>query len=221
MSSRTEDLIIALLNGEAISLNPQSRIEKYLKAIIDGSGVEGLPTPISRVDILLYQLAEKMSGGGAVVIDDTQTYMLVTTDGQEIPAVLVGEETLFTATENDIREGAVAATSKGVTVGTKVIPSYNTYEGIRVVTPGSQYKIDNIYDGYTKLQALVCAYNTSLSDSVSTEKVAINDKVYNVLSTDSISTVEQKDAEGAINLGITNESDSLKILRYFYYKEIY
>ena len=52
------------------------------------------------------------------------TFLLCDEAGTEVVAVVVGEETLFTATENDIRLGAVAATDKGVTTGEKFIPSY-------------------------------------------------------------------------------------------------
>ena len=42
---------------------PQSRMETYLNACIDGVGENGLPTPQSRVDTLLIKLVEKLSSG--------------------------------------------------------------------------------------------------------------------------------------------------------------
>lgn len=62
--SRVETLLNALIKGETIDFEPQSRMEEYLKNCINKTGVEGLPTPQSRVDALLYSLADKLSGSG-------------------------------------------------------------------------------------------------------------------------------------------------------------
>ena len=51
-------------------------------------------------------------------VEDVMTYMLVDSAGNEIPAILVDEKVVFTATANDIRYGMTAATEDGVTVGT-------------------------------------------------------------------------------------------------------
>lgn len=219
MSSRNEELIQAMINGDDVSFTPESRMEQFLYNCITGRGSEGLPQPTSRMEALCYQLAEVMAGGGAATVDDTQTYMLLTEDGTEIPAVMVGEETVFTATENDIRAGTVAATDSGVTTGTKEIPAYYVHEGVKIVTPGSTFVIsDNDYD-YTKLQALFCLFNSNSSNSVATEKVAINTDVYAVQSTDSISVIQKNDANKTIEFGVSNETTSPKILRFMFYKE--
>lgn len=66
--SRNEELLRAILNGETLAdFTPKSRVEEYLKACINKSGVENLPTPISRIDALLYELAGVLSQGGTVV----------------------------------------------------------------------------------------------------------------------------------------------------------
>lgn len=153
--------------------------------------------------------------------DETQTYLLVDEAGNEVAAVLVSEETVFDATANDIRLGKVAATADGVTTGTKEIPSYNTREGFTLITAGKQLTIPTVDYDYTKMQALVCAFNTSLSNSVSTEKVAINDRVYNVQSVDALSVVTKNDSNQTIDFGVTNDSDKPQIVRYVYYKEVY
>lgn len=58
--SRYEELLDKLLNGGQIDdYEPQSRTEAYLKACIQGT-TEGLPTPQSRIGVLLRALAEKM-----------------------------------------------------------------------------------------------------------------------------------------------------------------
>lgn len=64
MESRVETLLNALINGETLEFNPQSRMEEYLKNCINKTGVEGLPEPQSRLDALLYSLAEVLVGSG-------------------------------------------------------------------------------------------------------------------------------------------------------------
>lgn len=145
--------------------------------------------------------------------------------GTEVVAVSVGEETEFTATENDIRQGKIAATENGVTEGTKVIPSKHTTEGYRMIPNGSEFETSpfmalDLHD-FTKLQVIICPFANSISESVAAEKVAINENVYAVNSTEIIATVTKDGENKKINLGITNNSGSPYVLRYFTYKEIY
>lgn len=152
------------------------------------------------------------------------TVLLEDENGNEIATgVVVGEKTIFTATDNDVRSGLVYAGDEGVSTGTMVIPSYHTTEGSVAILPGNNCEIQlsnmDKYD-YTKLQVVVCSYNTSLLDSVSAEKVVINDCLYNVGSTVAISNVSKNADTKTINLGITNSSSDTIVLRYFTYKEI-
>lgn len=157
--------------------------------------------------------------------NDENTYLLVTPGGKVIPATFVDAETDFNATANDIRKGTVAATGEGVTTGTKVIPSYHTVEGTKVIMPGRELKISLIgyqvphYD-YTKLQAMVCLYNKSLSDSVSTQRVTIGDSVYNVNSTEKASTIKKNSDTCSIDFGVTNDFETPCVIRYMTYKEV-
>ena len=152
------------------------------------------------------------------------TVLLVDDEGHEVVATYLEEEVIFTATENDIREGAVAVTDKGVTQGTKFIPSYNTVEGAKMIPNGEEMEImiatRDMYD-YTKFQGISCIYNTSLANSVASEKVAINDKVYEVQSTREISTITKDSATKKIKFGIINNTGAPVIIRYITYKEIY
>lgn len=153
--------------------------------------------------------------------DDTQMYILQDEDGTEWPAVLVDEETVFDATANDIREGKLAATEDGVTLGTKEIPAYITTEGVQIIMAGSPMHIKpgrNKHE-YTKLLAVVCPFNTTLLNSVAAEKACIEGKVYPVASTESLATVTVNDDAKAIDLGIANDGTSLVLIRYFTYKE--
>ena len=156
-----------------------------------------------------------------VAAEDVLTYILVDEDGNEVPAVLVDREIVFTATANDIREGAVAATSEGVTVGTKEIPAYITNEGVMFIPSGSAFTIPLPGDRceYTKLQALCCKFNTSVDNSVATDMVSIDGKVYNVGSVEVNAEVTSELVNKLINLGMTNETDTPYVLRYFTYKE--
>ena len=151
-----------------------------------------------------------------------RTYILVDEDGKEFTATFVDNETALDATPNDIRLGKLAATDAGVTIGEKLIPSYHTTEGRKVVPAGSEFKITGLrnYD-YTKLQVLICVYGTSMADSVATEKVVIEDNVYSVGSTESIATVTVGANDMSINLGISNETTFPCVMRYFTYREEY
>lgn len=65
--SRIETLLNAAIDGgESLpDFAPLSRSEAYLKACLEKSGTEGLPSPISRLDVLLYELAAIFAQGGA------------------------------------------------------------------------------------------------------------------------------------------------------------
>lgn len=164
----------------------------------------------------------KVIGGGG---STAKAYILQTEDGQEIPAVLTDEEVDLTATANDIRKGTVAVTNAGVIEGTKLISDYYTSQGVKVVTAGSSMVVVNPYpevDGYdyTKLQAIVCSYNSTLANSVAAEKIALDTSVYAVQSTDVLATITKDHDNKTINFNITNDSDKPVILRYFTYKEV-
>lgn len=149
-----------------------------------------------------------------------KTFILQDENGNELTGVVVDEETVFTATDNDVREGAVYASDGGVSTGTKDIPAYHTTEGFKGIPVGSTFTISGLVDcQYTKLQVLICLYNTSMSDSVATEKVSINGKVYDVGSTDALAEVTVDTETQTINLNITNEGTVPCVMRYFTYRE--
>lgn len=162
-----------------------------------------------------------MVGGTAPL----KTLIIEDENGTELVGTVVGEEVIFTATDNDVREGSVYAGDAGVSTGTKVIPAYHTHQGFRAVTAGKDLIIPNIdpkidsYD-YTKLQSIICSFNTSLSNSVAAEHVCIDNNVYPVQSVESASVISKDHSSKIINLGITNDSETMKIIRYFMYKEI-
>lgn len=50
-----------------------------------------------------------------------KTFTLVDENGNEIIGVVVDKETVFTATDNDVRQGKVYASNDGVSVGTLTV----------------------------------------------------------------------------------------------------
>lgn len=69
--SNTELMLKALLNGETVDIEQRTRVECYLHNCIEKCGCEGLPDPISRLDALLYALADELAhgSGGAGFVD--------------------------------------------------------------------------------------------------------------------------------------------------------
>lgn len=170
------------------------------------------------------KLNELMKKGWSYPLDSSAdtVYEVVDETGATMYGVLTEEEVEIDATANDIRLGMTAVTDDGLTVGEKDIPKYHTSEGIQVIPAGSACTIV-LYDTdkaeYTKLQAIVCDFNTSLSDSVSTTMVSINGKVYTVQSTDELADVTIDVSKGHILLNVVNENATPCLIRYFTYKE--
>ena len=196
------------------------RFKAELKAMADTVREKtGSTDPIPFFE-LKSKLEEIQGGGSGETIPNT--IILVDQDGNECVAVLTEEETEITATKNDIRLGVTAVTNDGIVTGEKEIPAYHTIEGYRLIPNGEAFVLPTKthYD-YTKLQVIICPYNSAPTNSVSAEKVVINDNVYEVLSTTAISSVTKNDADFTIDLGITNDSGKSYYIRYFMYKEIY
>ena len=158
--------------------------------------------------------------GGAL---NAKTFILEVNDRKtEIAATVVGEETVFDATPNDVRTGKKFATSSGVEVGAKDIPTYRTAQGAVIIKPNENFSI--VLEGYsqydyTKLQCLISKFNTSVDDSVAVDKVVIGDNVYAVNSTIPLAAVTKDAATKSIKLNIKNESSVDYVLRYFTYRE--
>ena len=152
-----------------------------------------------------------------------KTFILTDENGNELTGIVVDQETVFTAGDNDVREGMVYASDCGVSTGTKVIPTYHTHEGYKVITAGSTFKLKwsvlDTYD-YTKLQCIICPFNSSVDNSVAAEKVVIENNVYEANSTTSISTITKDAINSVVDLGITNDASIPYIIRYFTYREI-
>ena len=152
-----------------------------------------------------------------------KTIVLRDENGNEFVAVLVDEEVDFTATADDIREGKVAATDDGVTVGEKYIPTYLATHGNRLIMPGKSFSVKlpdyDLYD-YSEFQSILCIYNKNMANSNNCDRVVINDNLYEVLSTESLSEIQLNHEDKTIEFGIVNETSSPYLIRYFTFKEV-
>lgn len=159
-------------------------------------------------------------GGGS---EPAKTIVLRDSEGNEFVAVLVDEEVDFTATADDIREGKVAATDDGVTVGKKYIPGYLASQGTKIIAAGKSFSVkladNDLYD-YSKFQAMLCVFDTNASNSVNCDKVVMENNTYNVLSTISLGETRLDHGNKTIELGFTNETSSPYLIRFFTMKEV-
>lgn len=151
-----------------------------------------------------------------------KTMIIIDSEGNELTGVVTEKLQVFDATDNDVREGKVYASDSGVSTGTKNIPAYHTFEGAKIVTRGSSFSVylGEYYD-YTKFQAIICPFNTNLSNSVAAEKVVILDNVYNVQSTISLGKITLNSNTQSVDFEFTNTSNISYLIRYFTYKEVY
>lgn len=150
-----------------------------------------------------------------------KTFIITDESGNEMTAVLTDSVKVFDATANDIRLGKLAATDNGITEGMKEIPAYHTQFGSRCVRDGEEFVLPITNYDYTELQAIFCPFNTSLEDSVATDRVVIDDKVYPAGSAVSEASITVNHDLGRVEFGITNNSGKTCVIRYSTYKEIY
>lgn len=151
-----------------------------------------------------------------------KTYIITDENGAEFTGVVVDQLTVFTATDNDVREGLVYASDHGVSTGTKVIPIYHAREGSKIVMPGDALEIIlteyDIYD-YTYLQCIVCQWNTSLPLSLIDIYKVIDSNIYQTGSDVALGSVTKNDQTKSVNLGISNTGNEPVAIRYCIYRE--
>lgn len=152
-----------------------------------------------------------------------KTFVLVDENGNEITGVVVDQETVFTAGDNDVREGMVYASDGGVSTGTKNIPAYRTTQGVCMVFDGDPFVIDDMfiysmYD-YTQLQCIIAPFNVEAIDSVVSDKIVLNDHVYLTNSAEPLAVVSKDHNKKNIKLNMTNNSGKDYIIHYFMYRE--
>lgn len=152
-----------------------------------------------------------------------KTYILTDENGTEMATgVVVGEKTVFTATDNDVRQGLVYAGDEGVSTGTKDIPIYRAVQGLVIINPNENFSIllDKYEQyNYTKLQCMISKFNTTLENSVAVDRVVIDDSVFATGSTTVLASVTKNQITKSIDLNITNNTSNKYVLRYFTYRE--
>ena len=152
-----------------------------------------------------------------------KTFIIEGEDGTEIIGTVVGNETLLTATPDDIRKGKIAATDDGIVEGTKDIPAYSTRSAYRLVANNKSLSIplneNDRYD-YTKFQCIVAVYSSDYSNTAITKYVSINDVLFSVETNEKVSDITKNHNTKTIDLNITNNSGSNYLIFYFTYKEI-
>lgn len=150
-----------------------------------------------------------------------KTFIIADENGNEITGVCVDEEVVFTATADDIKIGKIAATDEGIVEGTDT-KTYRTTQASCLILPGMDFSIPldkyNIYD-YTKFQCIIAKFNTSAVDSIETNRIAINNKVYPVNSVNEISQITKNENTKSVDLNIINNTDEFYMIHYMVYKE--
>ena len=159
--------------------------------------------------------------GGAL---NAKTFMLEVNGGKtEIAATVVGEQTVFDATENDVRKGMTFASSNGVKIGQKNIPAYETRMSYFVVEPNESCSIplsDEDRYAYTKFQCIIVVYSSDYSSNVTTKYVSMNDGLFSVETSSKVSNITKNSKTKSIDLNMTNNSSDVYEIIYFTYKEV-
>lgn len=193
------------------------------KYVIDGETLEGLGDAIRSVTGVDRRFTPEEMIAEVKDILNAATFVLVDEKGNEYVAAYTDSDVVITAGPNDIRKGCTAITSEGMITGDKVIPAYHTSEGYTVIPNGVEFAIP-LYNGnydFTKLQCIICPVNGDINSSVSAEKVVIGENVYEVNSSEILSTVSINTTAKSIIFGIVNDSGKPYLIRYFTYKEEY
>lgn len=150
-----------------------------------------------------------------------KTFIITDENGNELTGVVVDQKQVFTATEDDVKIGKTFASEDGVGVGTDT-KTYRVTKASRVVLPNKEYTIPlSYYDqyDYTKFQCIIAKFNSTAANSVYTNKISLEDNVYEVNSTEVLSQVTKNTETQSIDLNITNDTMDTYMIHYFVYKE--
>ena len=148
-----------------------------------------------------------------------KTFIIQDQDGNEITGIVTGSEVIFTAGDNDVREGMVYASDSGVSTGTKNIPAYYARYGCKVFLANSQVIITVPEYDYKSILIVISKYNTKIVDSTASIFTSIDNGMYEVGNSTKISDIIIDAVNEQIDLGITVSEKS--VLRYLVIREEY
>lgn len=146
---------------------------------------------------------------------------IVDGNGNTLVGTVTDSAVVFDATREDVKVGKVFASNDGVQEGIDT-KTYRTTQASRAILPGESFSIPLLsYEmyNYTKFQAMVAKFNTTISDSISVSKIVFKDSVYNVNSTTKLSSVTKNTTTKSIDLNITNSTSDTYVIHYSTYKE--
>lgn len=134
MSTEAE-LLTTLISGEGIeALEPSSRLEAYLKNCYLACGCDGLPEPVTKADVLLYALVEKVASG---------THPDWNQNDPSAPDYVKNrthfEETVETVI---LEEQTLTFEYLGVAVLTEIFADLTDGEKVRIVWDGETYDVE-------------------------------------------------------------------------------
>lgn len=151
-----------------------------------------------------------------------KTFVLVDDAGNEFTGVVTDNMQVFDATDNDVRTGKTYVSDIGPSTGTKDIPAYETTKASYIIFAGEDFEIPlvkkNKYD-YTQFQCIISKFNTTLNNSVETDRIGLNNCVYLVNSTNALSNITKDHDSKSIRLNIINNSEHDYVVHYFTYKK--
>lgn len=142
-------------------------------------------------------------------------------NGNTLVGTVTDSAVVFDATREDVKVGKMFASNDGVQEGIDT-KTYRTIHASRAILPGESFSIpleDNDMYNYTKFQAIIANFNTTIADSISVSKISFNNSVYNVSSTIKLSDVTKSVSTKSINLNIMNDTSNEYIIHYALYKE--
>lgn len=146
-----------------------------------------------------------------------RTYVITDSNGNELMATYVESKTIFTATDNDVREGSVYAGDSGVSTGSKIIPVYYARCGKQIALANSEAVISVPEYDYDNLIVAISTYNTNSTQSVVTTYISVDNAMYVAGSDTKVSDMIVDSENEQINLGIILNEKS--VIRYFVIKE--
>ena len=148
-----------------------------------------------------------------------KTLMFVDEAGNEFVGVVTDSEMILTASDNDVREGAVYVSDNGLSVGTKNIPVYYARYGSKFVLANNKATLSVPEYDYDSIMITISTYNSSLSESVTSTYLSVYDSMYIAGNNIKVSDIIVDKENEEISLGITVSEKS--VLRYFVIKEEY